>query len=229
MIGFSAGGYLVRLAGIEGAKESNNENPRFTIKTCISYFGMGGDVLLDRWVSGTTQAEKDRLTPLVKDMVGAKDLAEESDRPYTSTLKGYDQSQRTQYIWEYWTATGTLIDIITSHDGEGHSLGVLAYNDRLASLPTKYADVLPQLWLSTSENAKSFPPTLLIHGTADDAVPYEESTNTLSQLKTLGVDVKLVTVQGADHNLNKAGTSEEAEGTKGAHEKAVEWLVSALE
>jgi acetyl esterase/lipase len=225
--------------------ESQRLNQRFKIKICISYFGMGGDFLIDKWINGTTQSEKDRLEPLVEMVISSgnnnnNSLVEESDRPYTSTLEGYDTSERTKYIWDYWLATGTLIDILTSTNGKGSSLGILPYNQRLSSLSNSDSNVIPQLWLTTSPIAKFFPPTLLIHGTSDDAVPYEESLNTLNQLENLGVDVELITVEGADHNLNKARVTKkaegegeeeeavEAEGTIEAHQKVVRWLIKAL-
>lgn len=48
---------------------------------------------------------------------------------------------------------------------------------------------------------KDFPPTLLIHGTADTDVPYEQSTLMVGQLKRHGVEHRLITIEGGEHGL----------------------------
>lgn len=46
---------------------------------------------------------------------------------------------------------------------------------------------------------KDFPPTVIIHGTTDRFVPTDLSIKAASRLESLGVDVQLHTVHGADH------------------------------
>ncbi len=46
-------------------------------------------------------------------------------------------------------------------------------------------------------------PFLLIHGTADKSVPYEQSTNLQARLKGLGVACDLVTMDGAPHAIKE--------------------------
>jgi acetyl esterase/lipase len=46
-----------------------------------------------------------------------------------------------------------------------------------------------------------YPPTLLIHGTKDTDVPYEQSILMADQLRKFGVDHALVTIAGAEHGL----------------------------
>lgn len=48
---------------------------------------------------------------------------------------------------------------------------------------------------------KDYPPTMLIHGTDDTDVPYEQSVMMAEQLKKHGVEHKLITVPGAEHGL----------------------------
>jgi alpha-L-fucosidase 2 len=45
------------------------------------------------------------------------------------------------------------------------------------------------------------PPFLLIHGTADQSVPYSQSINFQARLKQAGVPCQLITIQGAPHNI----------------------------
>jgi acetyl esterase/lipase len=46
-----------------------------------------------------------------------------------------------------------------------------------------------------------YPPTLLIHGTADTDVPSEQSVMMAEQLKAHGVEHELITLPGAEHGL----------------------------
>lgn len=48
---------------------------------------------------------------------------------------------------------------------------------------------------------RDLPPFLLIHGTADTVVPYEQSVRMLERLKAAGVPAELVTVEHGGHGL----------------------------
>jgi dipeptidyl aminopeptidase/acylaminoacyl peptidase len=50
--------------------------------------------------------------------------------------------------------------------------------------------------------APGAPPFLLIHGTADTVVPYEQSEVFAQALTEAGVPVQLVPIEGADHIFN---------------------------
>lgn len=54
---------------------------------------------------------------------------------------------------------------------------------------------------------RNYPPTLLIHGTADTDVPYEQSEWMARQLDRHNVAFELAAVSGAEHGL--AGAAEE--------------------
>ncbi len=49
-------------------------------------------------------------------------------------------------------------------------------------------------------------PLLLIHGTIDTVVPFNESKTMLNAAKRAGKSVQLVTLTGEDHNLSRSGT-----------------------
>ncbi len=46
-----------------------------------------------------------------------------------------------------------------------------------------------------------YPPTLMIHGTKDTDVPYEQSLTMAAQLKKHGVEHRLITIDGGEHGL----------------------------
>ncbi len=48
---------------------------------------------------------------------------------------------------------------------------------------------------------KQYPPTLLIHGTNDNDVPYEQSVMMVNQFKKFHIDHELVTIAGGGHGL----------------------------
>lgn len=47
--------------------------------------------------------------------------------------------------------------------------------------------------------SKSFPPTLFLHGDKDTDVPYEQSLIMYEELRKVGIETDLITVNGADH------------------------------
>jgi acetyl esterase/lipase len=58
------------------------------------------------------------------------------------------------------------------------------------------------LWAAASPQthvSASTPPTLLIHGDADDLIPHDQSTGFQAALKAAGVPVELITVPGGKH------------------------------
>jgi dipeptidyl aminopeptidase/acylaminoacyl peptidase len=48
---------------------------------------------------------------------------------------------------------------------------------------------------------KKYPPTLLIHGTEDTDVPYEQSVLMAEQFEKHGVEHELISIAGAEHDL----------------------------
>jgi len=49
-----------------------------------------------------------------------------------------------------------------------------------------------------------YPPTMLVHGTNDTDVPYEQSVQMQRELARAGVKHELVTVEGAGHGLGRS-------------------------
>lgn len=65
-----------------------------------------------------------------------------------------------------------------------------------------------------------YPPTLLIHGTADTDVPYEQSVMMAEALAAAGVDHELCTVDGGEHGL---GDGDRAQARAG-FDRALAWF-----
>lgn len=72
---------------------------------------------------------------------------------------------------------------------------------------------------------KDFPPTLLIHGTKDTDVPYEQSVRMADEFERHGVEHKLITIDGGEHGL--AGGDPET--ISAAYRAAAEFIQRRME
>lgn len=72
---------------------------------------------------------------------------------------------------------------------------------------------------------KGMPPYLLIHGTADKQVPYDQSPLMCAKMKEAGVGCEVFTVEGAPHGI---GAWEKEPAFQKYKEKMVEWLRQTL-
>ena len=66
------------------------------------------------------------------------------------------------------------------------------------------------------------PPFLLVHGTADEAVPYAQSESLLAALEAVGADVLLEEVPGAGHIFHNCADLDAVLG------RSVDYLAGAL-
>jgi acetyl esterase/lipase len=87
----------------------------------------------------------------------------------------------------------------------------LCYKDRSASQKWDKSGIvaLVNLWGSPDESWTMFeldrndPPTIIVHGTADELVPYVNSVQLVSELKKKGIRHELITLEGAGHTPTK--------------------------
>jgi len=70
---------------------------------------------------------------------------------------------------------------------------------------------------------KDLPPYLLVHGTADKSVPYDQSVEWQAKLKELGVPCELITVKDGPHVMGRWETIDPT-----YKEKTIAWLVKTL-
>jgi len=54
----------------------------------------------------------------------------------------------------------------------------------------------------------NYPPTLLVHGTADSDVPYQQSTLMAEEFRRHGVRHELLTFEGAEHGIGGSTSAE---------------------
>ena len=97
------------------------------------------------------------------------------------------------------------------------------------TIPEIHHHLFPQIYFNRLNPTQGFPKTMLVHGSTDELVPFEESVTTLNQLRNAGVDVQLVTVPGVDHWLQFPGKRESPVETEQAHEKVVNFIRAYLE
>jgi acetyl esterase/lipase len=71
--------------------------------------------------------------------------------------------------------------------------------------------------------APGLPPFLLIHGTADNSVPYQQSLNFQAKLKEIGVPCDIITITNAPHNITTWETLDTS-----YKEEMVLWMKRAL-
>jgi dipeptidyl aminopeptidase/acylaminoacyl peptidase len=67
---------------------------------------------------------------------------------------------------------------------------------------------------------KDYPPTLLIHGTADTDVPYEQSLMMAEQFKKHSVPHELITIVGGEHGFGGG----DPEAIKQAYQRAFQFV-----
>jgi hypothetical protein len=219
--GFSGGGYPGRLAVIEMDKRAKKGEP-LRCTGFISYFGMGGNVFIPPWYKPTAEMH---IPDHIKSVYESK---ETTDTSYTRGLRGWEDGERRGPMWD-WMNGGCLPDAFAGTKGEIAALGDKLNGDlkNLATvIPSKHHPVFPQLAFDSAEHP--LPPTILIHGTADDKVPFEESTTSYNQLKRNGTDVEFIIIEGVNHDLKFPGSDELPEESQRAHEKAAEFLVRCM-
>ena len=85
--------------------------------------------------------------------------------------------------------------------------------------PEKFHPYMPLLNVS-----EDYPPTLLIHGTEDTDVPYEQSVLMAEEFEEKGVEHRLVTVEGGEHGLAGA----DRDDIDAAYEAAVTFIVDRI-
>jgi acetyl esterase/lipase len=97
--------------------------------------------------------------------------------------------------WNGVTDFKTALKQLPDNEGKNRVVSQL-----LGGLPEKVPELAEKASPITYVSA-SAPPFLIIHGNADDVVPYAQSVELNEALKKAGADVKMVTIEKGTHNL----------------------------
>ena len=89
-------------------------------------------------------------------------------------------------------------------------------------IPEDSKPLFPQLHARTT----AWPPTLLVHGTKDTAVPLAESAHMLSKLSSAGALVRLIEVQGMEHSFDYEPSAEEK--CTGVFDEVIQFLAGRM-
>ncbi|EGO24137.1 hypothetical protein SERLADRAFT_470927 [Serpula lacrymans var. lacrymans S7.9] len=209
--GTSAGGLCAYLAAVHASPKP---------KAVASLYAMGGKFLTAHYLTPKTKPflrGREILDPNLfsQYLYPFNGLLPTSDSPLsyhppTSPTPGYPANDR-MLIGRLQLQLGVVLDYYT---GE-HEPSLSAFlRERLASLldnstppaqsddlqsliPAKHIEIFPEFNVSSD-----WPPTCLVHGTKDTAVPPQESLHMYGLLKKAGVEVTMMNVEGKEHSFD---------------------------
>lgn len=120
------------------------------------------------------------------------------------------ESDRVQgaVVWFGVFDFGTLAAQISENSGKPDTLENTVFSQHLGGLPSSVPDIARSA-SPISYVSPATPPMLLLHGTADRAVPVQQSREFYAKLKANGVKADLVEFPGAGHGFS-ASTPEAA-------------------
>ncbi|KAG6898409.1 hypothetical protein C0992_004120 [Termitomyces sp. T32_za158] len=229
--GSSAGGTCAYLAAIHCVSPKP--------KAIVSMYGMGGDffktkpffrgreILDPREFSGYLHPNHGPDThsdPALQEFASLHSIADSAlaYHPQTYHIPGYPANPR-MLLPRLYLQLGVFIDYYTgAHENGGLSVSLrdalalkpgfeasdqsLAEFDNLirALIPVQHRGLFPHLGAS-----RDWPPTVLVHGTEDSAVPIWDSRNLMRRLQVLGVNVELYEVKGREHSFDYETGAEE--------------------
>lgn len=118
-----------------------------------------------------------------------------------------------------------------SRDREGEAFGFYGYLRQQGEWPVAVSGWDPdresgrfEPYMPLVNVTEHFPPTLMIHGTIDTDVPYEQATLMAEQLEANAVEHRLITLPGVEHCLEGA-TEEQVQEVR---EEALAFALSRL-
>ncbi|KAK7421170.1 hypothetical protein QQX98_002299 [Neonectria punicea] len=165
--GFSAGAYSARAACVYAEPKP---------AALLTGFGTGGNWLLDHWTKGRPPTSVAKFVDLdrVPEILADKRVVSDD---FVEGKMGTGRFALTVR----WELDGTFLDGNLGRPGLGAQLNALEYSQRAAALPEEVKPAFVQLFVT-----KDYPPSVFVHGTADEVVPAQESVDQYEQLKELG-------------------------------------------
>jgi acetyl esterase/lipase len=184
VIGESGGGYIARLAALHAV-------PRPA--ALVSYYGMGGDMLADFWLSvrELQSIPRERVAPFLE-----TEPTKETGLPifvqdgfFTDTLRRADA-----FAWI--SQNGLFLDYLTGIHGLSERLRTLPGDQRASMVPKSVQKAFPEFSI---DGSLLHPPALFVHSKNDAIVPLSESLKTDRQLKEAGARTELFLLDGEKH------------------------------
>ena len=193
VIGESGGGYIARLAALHAV-------PRPA--ALVSYYGMGGDMLSDFWLSvrELQSIPRERVAPFLE-----TEPTEETGLPIFVQDGFFTDALRRADAFAWISQNGLFLDYLTGIHGLSERLRTLPGDQRASMIPRSVQKAFPEFLMDASV---LHPPVLFVHSKDDTIVPLSESLNTDRQLKEAGVRTELFLIDGAKHGqVNTDGSA----------------------
>ena len=94
-----------------------------------------------------------------------------------------------------------VIDLLRMNPSGGAAVLALLLGANVTEATPKTSAEYKAAWAASPINyvSKDDPPTLLVHGDADRTVPFNQSELMEAALRTAGVPVQLIRIEGGDH------------------------------
>ncbi|KAH7128864.1 Alpha/Beta hydrolase protein [Dactylonectria macrodidyma] len=208
--GFSAGGYSARAACVYAEPKP---------AALLSGFGTGGNWLLDHWTQGRPATSIAKFVHLD----GVPGILADKRVVSDDYVEGGPATGRFA-LTVRWELDGTFLDGCLGRPGLGTQLNAVQYSERAAVLPEDVKSAFVQLFVT-----KDYPPSVFVHGTADEVVLPQESLDQHHQLKELDVKTQLLLVEDGPHGLFDFTTGEPTKGSVEAYNKALRFVDEALQ
>ncbi|EPS92979.1 hypothetical protein FOMPIDRAFT_1056392 [Fomitopsis schrenkii] len=188
VMGASGGGYAARATALYAQPKP---------KAVFLLYAMGGEFLSDHWLSVKPPGTSIMPGASAIDASEVASLLENALVPVAESanmIRDGGEASRI-LLFPYWWQTGELLDHVLGEPISAH-LRALPVHARLATVPEHLRPALLETQLDAT-----FPPTFLVHGSADTGVLPSESQATFERARELGVPVELEMVPNAPHGL----------------------------
>ncbi|THH16722.1 hypothetical protein EW146_g3980 [Bondarzewia mesenterica] len=230
VVGSSAGGLCSYLAAAHAAPKP---------KAVLSMYGLGGSFLTPHYLAPKLKpffrgrelldASSDTFAPFLHPSVRSLPSTAGSELAYKyrdSMTPAYPANPR-MLLARLYLQQGTFLDYWTGLHAPSLSETLrtqLEDADRCGSaIPHESRTLFPELLVS-----KDWPPTFLVHGELDSAVPLADSRNMCELLKGANVDVQLRVVEGQEHSFDYQADADDEGKFKSVFDEAVDFLIGAL-
>ncbi|KZP01267.1 alpha/beta-hydrolase [Calocera viscosa TUFC12733] len=201
--GTSAGGYLAYIAGAHLGNER--------VRAVLGMYSMGGNFLTPHYLERKTKPFMNSR-PLLGPELFAPLLSPSPGEPGPKIISGsqleFDETGFPKdpriLLARYLLQEAVWLDRLTGEEGFTARLASSVPASATAQrshgphvIPSAHRALFPQFL-----PPQRFPPTLLVHGTADTAVHLVESQHVAERLRTAGVPVETLWMEGRGHSFD---------------------------